>query len=84
LFELQYSFEDIKAHVAGDLAYATLRYRIHLKMTEREATGEGLATVILVKQDAGWKIQHIQHPTFLNKNISRGKYNEMPELSTDG
>ncbi len=57
--ELQYSFENIKPHIAGNLAYATLRYRIHVKMTEREATGEGLATVILVKQDDGWKIQHM-------------------------
>ena len=57
--ELQYGFENIKSHISGHFAYATLKYKIHLKMTEREATGEGLATVILVKQDDGWKIQHI-------------------------
>lgn len=57
--ELQYDFENIKPRVSGNFAYATLKYRIHVRMTEREATGEGLATVILVKQGDGWKIQHM-------------------------
>lgn len=57
--EFQYGFQDIKTHLFGDVAYATLRYSIAIKMKEREVSGEGLATAVLTKQDGKWKIRHM-------------------------
>ncbi len=56
---IQYNFMDIKPHVSGDMAYATLKYHIAVKMAERDVEGEGLATAILVKTPNGWKVQHM-------------------------
>lgn len=57
--EIQYSFSDIKANVSGDMAYATFKSHIAVKMESREVEGESLATAILLKTTAGWKIQHM-------------------------
>lgn len=57
--EIQYSFSDIKSHVSGDIAYATFKSHIAVKMESREVEGESLATAILLKTAGGWKIQHI-------------------------
>jgi len=57
--EFKYSFQDIKTHLFGDVAYATLRYSIAIKTKEREVSGEGLATAVLTKQDGKWKIRHM-------------------------
>ena len=57
--EFQYNYENIKAQVMGDMAYTTLKYNIAIKMKEREISGEGLATAVLVKQGGSWKIRHI-------------------------
>jgi len=57
--EFKYSYENIKPHVVGDLAYATLKYNIYIKMKEREIDGQGLATMVLTKQDGAWKIRHV-------------------------
>ena len=56
---LQYNYENIKAQVMGDMAYATLKYNMNIKMKEREISGEGLATVVLLKKAGQWKIQHL-------------------------
>ncbi len=57
--EIQYSFSDIEAHVSGDMAYATFKSHIAVKMESREVEGESLATAILMKTANGWKIQHL-------------------------
>ncbi len=56
---IQYAYQDIRAHVMGDMAYATLKYRIAIKMAEREGEGEGLATAILTREGGSWKIRHM-------------------------
>ncbi len=58
--EFQYNYQNIKAQVLGDMAYATLKYNIAIKMKEREeVSGEGLATAVLIKKAGQWKIQHM-------------------------
>ncbi len=57
--EFQYNYQNIKAQVLGDMAYATLKYNIAIKMKEREVSGEGLATAVLIKKAGRWKIQHM-------------------------
>jgi len=57
--EIQYSFSDIKTRVSGNMAYATLKSHIAVKMESREVEGESLATAILIKTADGWKIQHM-------------------------
>jgi len=57
--EIQYSFSDIKTRISGDMAYATLKSHIAVKMELREVEGESLATAILMKAANGWKIQHM-------------------------
>jgi ketosteroid isomerase-like protein len=57
--EFQYGYANIKAHVMGEMAYATLKYNIAIKTKEREMSGEGLATAILSKENGDWKILHM-------------------------
>lgn len=57
--KFQYSYQDIKAHVMGKMAYATLKYDIAIKTKKREINGEGLATVVLTKNDGAWRILHM-------------------------
>jgi ketosteroid isomerase-like protein len=45
--------------VSGDMAYATFKSHIAVKMESREVEGESLAAAILMKTASGWKIQHI-------------------------
>lgn len=56
---IQYSFSDIKTHMSSDMAYATFKSHIAVKMEAREVEGESLATAILMKTAEGWKIQHM-------------------------
>jgi ketosteroid isomerase-like protein len=57
--EIKYGFEDIKVRVSGDMAYATFKTSIDVKMESRSFDGKSLATAILVKTGDGWKIQHM-------------------------
>lgn len=57
--EIQYSFSDVKTRISGDMAYATFKSHIAVKMESREVEGESLATAILLKTAGGWKIQHM-------------------------
>jgi len=57
--EFRYNYEDIKVQVMGDMAYATLKYSIAIKMKEREVSGESLETAVLIKKSEAWKIQHM-------------------------
>ena len=57
--EFKYGYHEIKPHVFGDIAYATLKYNIAVKTKEREFSGQGLATVVLVQQNGSWKIRHM-------------------------
>ncbi len=57
--EFKYEYKDLKADVDQKLAVATFKYSIFIKMKEREISGEGLGTAILVKTSDGWKIRHI-------------------------
>ena len=66
--EITYSFADIKPRVYGDMAYATLKSSIAVKMKEREFAGESLVTAILVKADGSWKIQHLHTSRIPKRN----------------
>ncbi len=57
--EIKYGFSDIKPRVFGDVAYATLKSSIDVKMKERGFSGKSLVTAVLVKTADGWKIQHL-------------------------
>ncbi len=57
--EIKYGFSDIKPRIFGDVAYATLKSSIDVKMKSRAFAGESLVTAVLVKTDDGWKIQHM-------------------------
>lgn len=69
--EIKYSFADIKPHVYGDVAYATLKSSIAVKMEAREFDGESLATAILVKTDGGWKIKHLHTSRIPRRNANQ-------------
>jgi len=69
--EFQYNYEDIKAQVMGDMAYATLKYSIAIKMNEREVSGESLATAMLVKKAGRGKFNTCTGPVFQNENINK-------------
>lgn len=71
--EIQYSFEGIQPHVSGDMAYATFKYHIAVKMEARAVEGDGLATAILVKTTGGWKIQHMHTSRILPKRPDEKK-----------
>ena len=66
--EITYSFADIKPHVYGNMAYATLKSSIAVKMKEREFAGESLVTAILVKSGDGWKIKHLHTSRIPKRN----------------
>ena len=57
--EFQYGYEEIKPHVFGGIAYATAKYNLAIKMKERQVSGKGLMTAVLVKHDGQWKIRHM-------------------------
>ena len=63
ILKLEYSYSDIKPHILGEMAYATLRLKVAVKTDKRDASGEGLATAILTKHNGNWKIRHMHTST---------------------
>src|SRR5947207_13418336 len=58
----KYEFSDIKIHLAGNTAWATLRYTISADVMDngktRHVDGGGLGTAVLEKRDGQWRIVH--------------------------
>lgn len=58
----KYEFSDIKVRLAGNTAWATLKYTIAADVTDngktRHVEGGGLGTAILEKRREGWRIVH--------------------------
>ena len=58
----KYEFSDIKIHLAGNTAWATLKYTISADVMDngktRHVDGGGLGTAILEKRSDGWRIVH--------------------------
>ncbi|HXM47165.1 MAG TPA: nuclear transport factor 2 family protein [Pyrinomonadaceae bacterium] len=58
----KYEFSDIKIHLAGKTAWATLKYTISADVMDngktRHVDGGGLGTAILEKRSGGWRIVH--------------------------
>jgi ketosteroid isomerase-like protein len=58
----KYEFSDIRVHLAGNTAWATLKYTIAANVIEngksRHVDGGGLGTAILEKRSEGWRIVH--------------------------
>ena len=58
----KYEFSDMKIHVAGNTAWATMKYTISADVMDngksRHVEGGGLATAILEKRSDGWRIVH--------------------------
>src|SRR5438067_1915217 len=58
----KYEFSDIKIHLAGNTAWATLKYTIVADVTDngktRHVEGGGLGTAILEKRNGQWRIVH--------------------------
>lgn len=58
----KYGFSDMKIHVAGNTAWATLKYTISADVMDngksRHVDGGGLGTAVLEKHDGQWRIVH--------------------------
>ena len=58
----KYGFTDIKIHVAGKTAWATLKYTISADVPDngktRHVDGGGLGTTVLEQRDGRWQIVH--------------------------
>lgn len=58
----KYEFSDIKIHLAGNTAWATLKYTISADVMEngktRHVDGGGLGTAIIEKRGDDWRIVH--------------------------
>ena len=58
----KYEFSDMKIHLAGNTAWATLKYTIAAEVMDngktRHVEGGGLGTAILEKRSDGWRIVH--------------------------
>lgn len=58
----KYGFSDIKIHLAGKTAWATLKYTISADMTDNGKTrhfdGGGLGTAVLEERNGRWQIVH--------------------------
>lgn len=58
----KYALSDLKIHLAGNTAWATMKYSIAADVGEagktRHVEGAGLATAILEKRDGRWQIVH--------------------------
>jgi ketosteroid isomerase-like protein len=58
----KYAFSDIRIHLAGKTAWATLKYTISADVTEngkpRHVDGGGLGTAVLEQRDGRWQIMH--------------------------
>ncbi len=55
-----YTIDDIRVGVGDPLSYATFRYHLRAEVGGEPRERKGLATVVLVKTPAGWKIRHEQ------------------------
>jgi len=58
----KYAFSDMKIHLAGNTAWATLKYTISADVIDngkpRHVDGGGLGTAVLEKRDGQWRIVH--------------------------
>ncbi len=58
----KYAFSDIKIHLAGKTAWATLKYTIAADVMsngqQRHVDGGGLGTAVLENRDGQWRIVH--------------------------
>ena len=58
----KYEFSDMKIHLAGSTAWATMKYSIAADVGEagktRHVEGGGFATAVLEKRGDGWRIVH--------------------------
>jgi ketosteroid isomerase-like protein len=58
----KYAFSDIKIHLAGNTAWATLKYTISADVMDngkpRHVNSGGLGTAVLEKRDGQWRIVH--------------------------
>ena len=58
----KYAFSDMSVHLAGNTAWATMKYTIAADVPDgsktRHIEGGGLATAILEKRDGRWQIIH--------------------------
>lgn len=58
----KYEFSDVRVHLAGNTAWATLKYTIAADVMDngktRHVDGGGLGTAILEKRSDGWRIVH--------------------------
>ncbi len=58
----KYAFSDMKIHLAGNTAWATLKYTISADVMDngksRHVDGGGLGTAVLEKRDGQWRIVH--------------------------
>lgn len=58
----KYAFSDLKIHLAGNTAWATLKYTISADVMDngkpRHVDGGGLGTAVLEKRDGQWRIVH--------------------------
>jgi ketosteroid isomerase-like protein len=58
----KYAFSDMKIHLAGNTAWATLKYTITADVIEngkpRHVDGGGLGTAVLEKREGKWRIVH--------------------------
>lgn len=58
----KYELSDIKIHLSGKTAWATLKYMISADVSDngktRHVEGAGLGTAILEKRSDGWRIVH--------------------------
>ena len=58
----KYAFSDMKIHLAGNTAWATLKYTISADVLDngkpRHVDGSGLGTAVLEKRDRQWRIVH--------------------------
>ena len=58
----KYAFSDVRVHLAGKTAWATLKYTISADVTEngkpRHVDGGGLGTAVLEQRDGQWRIVH--------------------------
>ncbi len=58
----RYAFSDIRIHLAGKTAWATLKYTISADVTDngkqRHVDGGGLGTAVLENRDGQWRIVH--------------------------
>ena len=58
----KYAFSDIKIHLAGKTAWATLKYTIAADVMsngqQRHVDGGGLGTAVLENRDGRWRIVH--------------------------